>query len=81
MLGASPEEHILKEREGPSSLCNYLCGRDSHTGAQPQHLGSIHMAAGCSHAMDPHGGGAVQLLPWSSHRPWAHNASDAVQGD
>ena len=35
LLGASPEEHILKEREGPCSLCNYLCGQDSHTGAQP----------------------------------------------
>ena len=28
-----------------------------------------------------HEGGAVWLLPWSGHRPQAHNAGDAVQGD
>ena len=50
-------------------------------GAQPQCLGSIHLAACCGHATGPHGGGAVQLSPQSSHRPWAHNASDKVQGD
>ena len=65
MLGASPEEHILKEREGPSSLHNYLCGRDSCTNVQPRRLGSIRMAAGCGHATGPHGGHsqAVDLGP------------------
>ena len=50
-------------------------------GAQPGQLGSIHLAASCSHAMGPHGSGAVRLSLWSGHRPQASNAGDAVQGD
>ena len=35
LLGASPEGYIQKEGEGPSSLCDYFCGRHSHMSTKP----------------------------------------------
>ena len=73
--------NILKEGEGSCSLCHYLCRQASHTGAKPGCLGSIHLATSCSHAVGPHGGGAVWLSSQSSCRPQAGNAGGAVKGD